>query len=520
MLKIMIMCLIILCTFPGGARAQDVEGSEDHPLISRFPDSRIVYYNQLHYDEYILGMGRYDHREREYEDSILARGKLTRKLYYLPQERSALEVYKNYEAALQRADFEILFSGAGEDELGRYGSALARSINFNSGLSSTRRGDIEYHVGGVSEQHYLLARSSIAGEDVYISVLTGGASIHRRDPIALVTIVECRDIVDDQIEVKLDIEEEKGERLVLDREDPEGSRDHPLISRFPESKIAFFTELEYDEYELGLGSWDRHDGFKESIQLEGKLTKILYQVPQDRTPLEIFRNYEAALQRADFEILYAETGEELGNYGRALYDQAYFQGGVTAISRGNIGYYLEGALNQHYLAAKTTIRDQEIYVGVLVGGASIHSSLPLILVSVVECQAMEEDLITTGDLREQIEMTGKALVYGIHFDTGSYEIKPESDEVLEEIAGLLQEIPGLNLYVVGHTDDQGSFDFNMTLSRQRANSVVNWLVQNHGIDSQRLQPVGVGPAAPESTNETAAGRAANRRVELVKKLED
>ncbi len=140
----------------------------------------------------------------------------------------------------------------------------------------------------------------------------------------------------------------------------EGSEDHPLISGFPESRIPFFTELEYDEYELGLGIWDRHDGFKESIQLEGKLTRILYQVPQDLTPLEIFRNYQVALQRADFEILYAETGGELGNYGRALYDQAYFPCGVTAISRGEIGYYLEGDLNQHYLVAKTTIRDQEI----------------------------------------------------------------------------------------------------------------------------------------------------------------
>ena len=518
--RVILILLAMLLLLTGTTMAEDVEGSRDHPLISRFPEARIVYYHQLNYDEYVLGMGRWDRGESEYEDSILAKGRLTRLLYYLPEEHAPVEVYKNYESALQRAGFEVLFSGEG-DELGRYGEALTSSINFNSGLSSTRRGNIGYHVSGVSDQHYLLARAKIEGEDVYVSVLTGGASIHRRDHIALVTIIECRDIDDNQIEVDLDIGDREPERLVLDREDPEGSQDHPLISRFPEAKIAFYTELEYDEYELGLGRWDRDsEEFEESIQLEGKLTKILYQVPQDRTPLEIFKNYEAAVERADFEILFSGAGEEIGRYGQALYKEAYFQGGVASIRRGSIGYMLDGASDQHFMAAKTTIRDQEIYVGVFVGGASSHSSLPLILVTVIECQEITDDLISTGELREQIEMTGKALVYGIHFDTGSYEIKPESGEVLEEIAILLQESLELDIYVVGHTDDQGSFDFNMTLSRQRAEAVVEWLVQNHGIDPQRLQAVGVGPSAPESTNETAAGRAANRRVELVRKLMD
>ncbi len=509
----------MMLLFVGTSLAEDVDGGEDHPLISRFPGSRIVYYHQMNYDEYFLGMGRWDHRESEYEESILAKGSLTRILYYMPQEHSPVEIFKNYQEALQGAGFEILFTGEG-DELGRYGAALASSINFNTGFSSTRRGDIAYHVGGVSDQHYVMARADVEGREVHISVLTGGASIHRRDHIALVTIIESQDMDFNKIEVNTDIGDRESERLVLDREDPEGSRDHPLISRFPGAGIVFYSELEYDEYELGLGRWDRDSGFEESRQLEGNITRILYQVPQDRTPVEIYRNYQAALERADFEMLFSGADQEIGNYGQALYQEAYFQGGVTSISRGNIGYYLAGASNQHYLAAKTTIRGQEIYVGVFVGGASIHSSLPLILVTVIECQAMAEDLISAGDLLEQLEMTGKALVYGIHFDTGSYQIKPESDEMLEEIATLLQESPDLNLYVVGHTDDQGSFDFNMTLSRQRANAVVDWLVQNHGIELQRLQAVGVGPAAPESTNETTAGRAANRRVELVKKLID
>jgi len=291
----------------------------------------------MNYDEYELGMGRWDRREEEYEDSMLAKGRLTRLLYYFSDEHSPVEIYKNYEAALQRAGFEVLFSGVGEDELGRCGVALAASINFNSGLSSTRRGDIGYHVGGVSDQHYLLSRAVIEGEEVYVSVLSGGGSIHRKDPIALVTIIECRDIDDRQIKVDLDIVDWETERLVLDREESEKSQDHPLISRFPESKIVFYTELEYDEYELGLGHWDRKsEKFEESRELEGKITRILYQVPQDRTPIEILRNYEAALERANFEVLFSGAGEEIGNYGHALYNDAHFQGGVSSIKRGDI----------------------------------------------------------------------------------------------------------------------------------------------------------------------------------------
>ena len=110
-------------------------------------------------------------------------------------------------------------------------------------------------------------------------------------------------------------------------------------------------------------------------------------------------------------------------------------------------------------------------------------------------------------------------MYGIYFDTACYKIKDESQPMLGEIAVLLQENTDLNLYVVGHTDDTGPFEYNMTLSTQRAQSVVNWLSDNYDIDENRLKAVGVGPVAPESTNETDRGRALNRRVELVKILD-
>ena len=111
--------------------------------------------------------------------------------------------------------------------------------------------------------------------------------------------------------------------------------------------------------------------------------------------------------------------------------------------------------------------------------------------------------------------TGKAAVYGIYFDTGKAEIKPESEPALKEIAKLLQADPKLKLYVVGHTDNSGGLDYNMKLSKDRADAVVKALTGKYGIAASRLSAFGVGPLAPVASNQTEEGRAKNRRVELV-----
>ena len=85
------------------------------------------------------------------------------------------------------------------------------------------------------------------------------------------------------------------------------------------------------------------------------------------------------------------------------------------------------------------------------------------------------------------------------------------------VAELLNTRSDLKLYVVGHTDMQGSLSHNMSLSEGRAKSVVTELVSNHGIAADRLEGKGVGPLAPVATNAQEGGRAQNRRVVLVQK---
>ncbi|MEQ9350356.1 MAG: OmpA family protein, partial [Alphaproteobacteria bacterium] len=108
-------------------------------------------------------------------------------------------------------------------------------------------------------------------------------------------------------------------------------------------------------------------------------------------------------------------------------------------------------------------------------------------------------------------------VDGIFFDTGSAALRPESGDALAAVAQLLADRPSLALHVVGHTDSVGEFDDNLDLSRRRAAAVVAALVEGFAIDPARLTANGVGALAPVASNRSPAGRALNRRVELVER---
>jgi len=128
---------------------------------------------------------------------------------------------------------------------------------------------------------------------------------------------------------------------------------------------------------------------------------------------------------------------------------------------------------------------------------------------------MEQDVMADASaLSQAIAATGKVAVYGIYFDTGKSEIKPESKPTLDQLDQMLKQNPRLSLYVVGHTDNDGKVEANLKLSADRTAAVVKALVAR-GIASTRLKSAGVGPYCPEASNKTTEGKAKNRRVELV-----
>jgi outer membrane protein OmpA-like peptidoglycan-associated protein len=120
-------------------------------------------------------------------------------------------------------------------------------------------------------------------------------------------------------------------------------------------------------------------------------------------------------------------------------------------------------------------------------------------------------------MSDALQQTGHIALYNIYFDTDKADLKPESDAALKEIQKLLTANPKLNLFVVGHTDSTGDFDHNLDLSRRRAAAVRDALINRMHIAASRLSANGVGPLSPVASNDAEAGRAKNRRVELVKR---
>ena len=293
---------------------------------------------------------------------------------------------------------------------------------------------------------------------------------------------------------------------VAQGQDLEGSKDHALISRYPGSRIVGYVTKEYDEFLFPEGKVENDQPAK-SERLEGKITRITYQAPMGRSTLEVYRNFEDALKRAGFQVVFSCAEPNCGN------------GNVAqSVNTDNAINYWNPGFAQRHLSAKLSRAAQggDVYVSLHIANSTDGG--PGIQLDVIEMKPIESGLVTVNaeSLSSDISRSGHASVYGIYFDTGKADVKRESDSALKEVAKLLQAHPELKLCVVGHTDNQGAFDLNMDLSRRRSDAVVAALISKFGIAAARLRAAGDGPTAPVASNDTEEGRAKNRRVELVK----
>ena len=272
--------------------------------------------------------------------------------------------------------------------------------------------------------------------------------------------------------------------------------DHPLVSRYEGSVLKSKKVEEFGEYMLVTGRTLKGDLVGEA--LKGKVTRIVYENPKGRSTLEIFGNYEKALVRAGMTTIYTC---EMAGCGPAYARSAW--------SRFN-GLFAAADGDPRYLAGKIVKGPATAYVALMVGRARTQ-------LDVVEITAMQENLVVAdaGALGQGIDRDGRVSVYGIHFDTDKADVKPESKPALDEIAKLLRERTTLTLFVVGHTDMTGDRTHNQTLSEARARAIVQVLVKDYGVGPARLEGYGVGALAPLASNADPAGRAKNRRVELV-----
>lgn len=305
--------------------------------------------------------------------------------------------------------------------------------------------------------------------------------------------------------------------------DKQGSRDHKITGRYQGSYITNYWQKDFEEVRFlkppldaaGNGSAPLTDAF--SIPLAGRSTTIIYRGPKDRSITEVMRNYIAKLNGDGFTTVAKCRGQECGLIGSNTWIQRlYFKGARISVSDPINSD--NNSLTAYALLHKESPAG-DVWVS-LYGSEfkSVGVLLPNIAVSVLETKPMETGKMVFVDaaaMQEAMDKNGRVALYGIYFDFNKSDLKAESDKQIKEIASLLKKRPELKVLIVGHTDNQGGFDYNVGLSERRAAAVTNALVAGHGVPAARLKPVGVGMATPLDTNRTEAGRARNRRVEIV-----
>jgi outer membrane protein OmpA-like peptidoglycan-associated protein len=248
-----------------------------------------------------------------------------------------------------------------------------------------------------------------------------------------------------------------------------GSKDHPLLSRMPDFHISGYKDTEFDSHKF-------INQDKKPIIIEGHKYYIEYRLDKGAAEpgeLKIRRNIQDALKKVG---------------GKVVFDDNFNKASTIVLQK-------EG---------------KETWV-------EVRSYNNMYRLSIVEKESMKQEVVANAEaMGNDINTTGHVSIYGIYFDTGKSEIKSESDAAISEIAKLLRNNGALKLYVVGHTDNVGSLDSNLKLSKDRADAVAKALSEKYGIDAARLKPHGVACLSPVASNDTEDGKAKNRRVELVK----
>ena len=120
-------------------------------------------------------------------------------------------------------------------------------------------------------------------------------------------------------------------------------------------------------------------------------------------------------------------------------------------------------------------------------------------------------VINTPPIQEEVP----TLRLNIQFDHDKSNIKPEFKHEVDKAAEFLAQYPGMDAIIEGHTDSNGSDDYNIGLSQRRADTVRQALIKHHGISPSRLTAIGYGESRPIATNSTENGRYTNRRVMVV-----
>jgi OOP family OmpA-OmpF porin len=299
--------------------------------------------------------------------------------------------------------------------------------------------------------------------------------------------------------------------------DAPNARDHAVLSRYAGSWLVAQDVKSFDQVSIPSGDAD-------VVKLEGRVTRLFYLAPAGKSVLEVQRNYEQALERAGASKLDACAD----NCGRRNFKPLRDLPANPQLAKVSLEGWTPITLlqqwqetgSERYWYGTLNVSGTTLHVAVLSakpGTIALANKYVATVVEIVEPKAMDSGKVTVdaAALAKGLQAEGKVALYGLFFDTGKATIKPESKPQLDEMARVLQANAGANVFIVGHTDNQGALDANLALSKARAQAVIDDLTRNYKIDGKRLFASGVANYAPLASNANENGRARNRRVEMV-----
>ncbi len=156
-------------------------------------------------------------------------------------------------------------------------------------------------------------------------------------------------------------------------------------------------------------------------------------------------------------------------------------------------------------------------LGAVIGGV-VGGTAGVLIGNKMDKQAQEIEEEIPGAVVERVD-DGIVITFdensGVYFATNKYSINADSQSTLDKLSSILKEHPDTNVLVVGHTDSVGAEEYNMTLSKNRANAVTNYFIQTKGLSQFRFSTNWFGEVQPTHDNGTPEGRAKNRRVNVV-----
>lgn len=308
--------------------------------------------------------------------------------------------------------------------------------------------------------------------------------------------------------------------------DVPGAHDSPIVSRFAGSVLAGYQHEQYDQAMLPLGpsSWKYPEHFKKVETVKGKITRLFYVAPKGKSGLEVFENFRAALTAAGFHIRFACSGDE-GPHGCHGMDFSGYVATETVLNAmSNNPLHDSNLMVDTLEPANDNVRSLTAHLDRPQGAVDLSllvsqsDTYPVgILLQIVEAKPMAngEVSVNAKAIDQGLNRNGHIALYGIHFASDSAALKASSNPTLKQMAAVLAQHPKLKVFIVGHTDDTGSLAHNLTLSQQRAQAVVKALEAHYHVASTRLAAKGMASYAPVASNSSAAGRARNRRVEMV-----